>query len=812
MRRPGLEQIRLRIQRIKRMRRIEPSRRFFNGWGRDFKLGVRTIRRAPGMTAVACMTLALGVGANAAVFSLVYKVLLEAPPGVIDAGAVKRVDQRFVAPGAARVFTRDVFSYPELAAIQRAAAGESFAAAGYSATQASGGALGEERPIAVEYVVGDYFRLLGTAAAAGRLFSGNEAQRTSPGLVAVISDRLWNDEFGRRSDIIGQQLLIDNRRFTIAGVVRSPFHGLGLGEADVWAPFNTVAQESAGSRPFDNVRDARLHVVVRLHDSRSEPEIAAAIGRALRQDGAIRLSSATALLAPIGAALDPERGRLSMAILTRLMGAAVLILIVASANVANMMIVQALDRRRELAVRLALGAGRRELARHLTAEVLIVLLVAGVGAAWVAALLRTALQDLLLPGIPSVASTIDPKLVAEVGIVLAGVAVMMILIPLAAIDVENIDRQLRSGVAATPKGNRARHALLAIQAAISVTLCVGAAVFGKSLHKVAAISIGYSAPDVMVASVPIDVSQPGRANAIATLLHGELERITRSPLVESAALSATRPIEEATGYQVYVPGADSMPTPLEKQVFVSAVSPGFLTTMGVRLIRGRDFRNSDVPGAQLVTLVSGTMARDYWPQADPIGKCIVVGRRSDPCRVIVGVVDDVHSMHILEDPSLRFYLPMAQADGRFAIPNTIVARARPGLASQMRQALQTQLLRDGQQTVSLSPRDWRVATFADIIAPELQPWRTSAELFAALAFLAVAVAGVRRVWHGVVLDRSTHPRNRDQARARRDWLERLPIGRLGRPGVRGDWRCRWSAAVACLGESGESPRVRRIAV
>jgi predicted permease len=428
------------------------------------------------------------------------------------------------------------------------------------------------------------------------------------------------------------------------------------------------------------------------------------------------------------------------------MAVASIVLVIATANVANMLLARAIRRRREIAVRLALGVSAGRLARSLIAEALV--LAVG-GAVFGLALAYGGGEIMRRVFLPDVVWTTRPVDVRVLGLALTltvAVGIGLGLAPVLQARYTDVNRALRSGAReGSVRRNRLRTALLVVQAALSVALLVAAGLFVRSLHNVRAVDLGIQPERVLVATVSWPaVNQPANVRippgqkapwqvARAAQWRDLRERIATLPDVESATLTVGSPFGFSFGVDLKIPGRDSLPK-VGAGTFISAVGRDYFTTVGTRLVRGRLFRPTEGEATERVVIVNETMARTLWPNEDPLGKCLVIGDGETRCSTVVGVVRTAHQFAIREDQSMQYYIPLGQENGFGG--TVLMVRPKSSVtfgADRLRRAI---------GSVATNATLIRVEELQDRIDPQIRPWRLGAALFGLFGALAVLVAAI----------------------------------------------------------------------
>jgi predicted permease len=724
--------------------RIAQHRRRAEWWesiAQDLGYVLRSLRRSPGFTVMVSVTLALGLGANAALFSILDRMFLQAPPGVTDPGQLRRVFHRYKdVHGTQRTLSH--FSPPEFRAITDALpAGTPVAGYGTQPKVQLGRDESAPQGVAI-YVLGDYFGTLGVRLAAGRSFDPGESRAEAFAPVAVISYDLARDRFLTAQNAVGKTFDIGPHQYTVIGVAPKPFRGTDLDAGDVWVPMNTRGTwTNRDTQWYERNGTLFIRALVRARDARALPAIQAATTAAIRKTRVRGDTMAVATFGSIKEAVAPGYNVSEQAIATRLAAVALAILLIACANVANLLLARALQRRREIGVRLALGVSRARLVRQLLTESLVLAIVSGLAALLVAAWTATVLRQALLPNVQWGAPAIGLHAVAFAAVtaVLAGFAAG--LVPAFHASRPDVTRVLRGGArdGGLPR-SRVRSALLVSQLALSCVLLTGAGLFVRSLQRVESVDIGYDEAQIVFAGLRTD-RELGRSRdaEVDLLLKEAAQRIERLPGVERVAFTENTPMDAFSFVTNFLPDRDSVPTLDGMGPIVSFVSPGFFATMGMHLLAGRDFAPDDRTGSEPVLLVNSTMARTLWPGESALGKCLILHKRDDPCRRIIGVVSNAHFGRVIEKPTMQFYVPLAQEgdDGKPAIVDALEIRAAQGRVTAV--VTQVRALLAGMGGTGTTP--W-IRTLSEQLAPELRTWRLGAALFSAAGFLALLVAAV----------------------------------------------------------------------
>jgi predicted permease len=709
---------------------------WWEGIAQDLRHTMRGLARSPGFTVMVVVTLALGIGANAAVFSVLDRLFLTYPDGVVHPEQIHRMEVHTTNRRTGTPQVRGVLSYPEYKELAQALPGSEIAGWGY--WQAHLGAGAGAPQVNVTQVAGDYFGVLGVRAAHGRVFRADEWQVGTITPVAVISDAMWRTRFGADSAIVGKSLALGVHEYTIIGVAPRGFRGTDINAADLWVPLNTEGSwKPEAEHGVLSEFTAFIQVVLRLQGPRDAAHVVATGTRVMRGSRTARDTLATVTL-PAAVGVSQEFIGKQGQIAKRLAGVAAIILLLACANVANLLLTRGMQRRREIAIRLALGVSRKRLGLQLLLETGVVAALAGAAALLVAVWGAGALRHALLPDNVWGSPAVGARVAAFTAFVAALAAVAAGLVPALQSASPNLNAALKAGgqSGATPR-SRTRSALMITQAAFAVVLLGGAGLFVRSLQAVKGIDVGYDTSRMVVASANYDVDgTPPDGPSHGQRLTRAADLLRHAPGVQALGLAATPTMQSINFETLHLPGVDSVPTLEGAPPLTMFVSPGFFEASGIDLRAGRRFSDGDLKGSEPVVIVSESMARTFWPHDAAVGKCVIVGKAADPCRRVVGVVTDEHVVNIVEPTMMHLFLPLAQsaADGR---PGEIVLRAAPGqVAGVVREARRELVNQFGDAAIP------DVRAMRDVLNPQLQPWRLGAALFSGAGLLALLVAAI----------------------------------------------------------------------
>lgn len=618
------------------------------GLTQDIKYALRQLLIRPGFTMVAAITLAIGIGANAAVFSVVEAVLLRPLP-FRDPDRLVFVWEHNVPRGV----DRNVANPANFVAWRERS--RSFEAIGaFAAHDVNLSDGGEPERVAGAVVTGDLFPLLGAVPVAGRSLAAADARPDSPD-VAVISAGLWSRRYAADPSAVGRAVMLNGRPTTIVGVMPEGFT-LPPG-TEIWIPYAiTESWRTAGGRWLFPV--ARLAPGVDVAAAGAEMQ---AIASTLEREFPDRDAGWTVTVAP----LRPDLVRDVRAGVLVLMGGVVLLLLVACANVANLLLARSLGREREIALRLSLGAGRMRIVRQLLVEG-IVLAAAGGALAILLALWTIAILGSSAPlEIRQVAAVTLNRtvLLFMLGVTVAS-ALLFSLVPAWQAARPSLLPALREGTAGSGVGRRRRRLaslLVVSEVAAAIVLLVGSALLLRSYDRLSRVGPGFDPRDVVTFEVALPSSlyrEPERQARFFADAAGALARI---PGVEAAGAISWVPFSAGSRTSFTLPDRPAPAVGQEPVANVRMITPDLFRAMGIPLLRGRAFQDLDAEGRPDVVIVSEGMARRYWPGEDPVGKRVHMPWFRDLDAEVVGVVADVRLRSLDEAPGETLYWPNAQS-------------------------------------------------------------------------------------------------------------------------------------------------------
>jgi predicted permease len=692
----------------------------------DLRYALRTLSRSPGLVAAAVICLALGIGANATIFGVVDTLLFRAPPHIEDPGRVVRLYFQRHSP----VFGSTMSSttgYPMYTLIRDSArAFDAVAAYTYSQNASLGRGAGARR-VSVVLATASYFPLLGVKPALGRFYAADE-DRIGGLSLAVLSYEFWRAAFGGDSSVLGRRLQLGRGSYEVVGIAPQRFTGVNLQNVDVWVPLTVATPELMGPGSM-NSGSYFLQIIGRLGPGgRASAEREATLAFRAEDVYSSGDSMASVLLGPVQHARGPEMSQ-NAKVSTWLAVVSVIVLLVACANVANLLLARSLQREREVAIRLALGSGWARLARQLLSESVVLALAGGIAALFVTLWTGPLIRVFLLPNIPALTGAVDGRVLAFTAAVAILAGLVAGIAPAWQLRNRDLTPALKAGAGeGRYQRSRLRSALLIGQMALTVVLIVGAGLFARSLRNVEGQDFGFDPAHTLVATM--DLRAAGySATEINQLNLRILARLEALPGVEGAAATIGHPFGWATGCRVSVPGRDSIPRLNAGGPYCQRVTPGYFAAMGTP-VRGRAFTAAD-RGAP-VAVVSETMAGLLWPAETAIGKCFVGSDKR--CAEIVGVVPDARRFNAVEDVAMHFYVPFAEDSSAFITALVLRVHGRPeDWVAPVRAAI---------QGAAANLPFAQVIPIADLVAPSIRPWRLGSAMFGAFALLALVLSAV----------------------------------------------------------------------
>jgi predicted permease len=629
----------------------------------DFKYGLRTMRRAPGFTAVAVLTLALGIGANTAIFSVVNAVLLR-PLSYRDPARLVTVlhdGWNPVAPANFLDWREQSRSFESIAAAQL-----------WSLTM-----TGQERPeqLSVLQTSAEMFQLLGVDAALGRTYASGE-DRPGQEHVVVLSHRLWQRRFGGARDVVGHEVMLDGEPYTVIGVMPPDFQfaPFWATHAEAWLPLNF------GQRVNDR-RGQSLRVFARLKDDVTREQAQAEMEAVNKRLAEQHPRENEGLTVQVDSLHEKVVGNSRPALLI-ILGAVGFVLLIACANVANLMLAKAATRRKEIAVRIALGAGRLRVVRQLLTESLLLSLAGGAAGLLLAYWANAALASFGPDTLPRVQTVgLDSSVLAFTLCLSIIVGLLFGLAPALRATKSDLTDSLKDRARGSSAGRgheRVRQLLVVGEIALSLVLLVGGGLMMRSFLRLTSVEPGFDPSGVLVLTVPLAGQRYASDEQRAAFFERLTAQVRTLPGVKSASAINHLPLQgDVWTFNFTLEGR---PEPLEGErpsAVYRVVRPDYFRTMGAALLKGRDFTERDGATSPGVVIVNEALARRHWPGEEPLGKWITVGGGGLNPREVVGVVGDVKQGEWSAEPRPEMYLPHTQAASPRSM--TLVIRASSAL-------------------------------------------------------------------------------------------------------------------------------------
>jgi putative ABC transport system permease protein len=661
------------VEQVKEAVRDQRGLRFLESFVADVRFGARMLRKSPGFTAVAVLTLALGIGANTAIFSVVNAVLLQplsypnpdrlveleltSPQGNQSATSIPRFN----------VWREQTRGFDSVAAYD-------FSGPGINLT-------GVDRPEQLRgiHVSSDYFRVFGAPIAVGRTFSAEE-DRPGGANVAVISNALWRGRFGGDPGIVDRMIDLGGEQYKVIGVLGPEFRTDPA--RDIWLPL----------RPDPNSTDqgeyvrvtARLKSGISLAQAQATMKLAA-------EEFKRKFPNVTAIEPKDGATALPLRDTLIGDVrysLLLLLGAVGFVLLTACANVTNLLLARATIRRPEIAVRAALGAGRARIIRQLLTENLLLSLAGGVlglglGCLGVRALLAINPGDIPRIGVQGEV-TLDWRVLAFTvfAAVLAGI--VFGLVPALSASRSNLNSTLRESGSRTASGlrrNKARSVLAVTQMALALALLVGAGLLIRTFAALRGVNPGFDARNVLTMQMALAGTRFEKAASVDQLERDAGQRIGSLPGVTASALTYGLPLGGGFSLPFTIEGRQLSHDPFLSLSGWMAISPRYFDVFRIPVLSGRTFTDQDIGAADRVVVIDQALAKEFWPKGDALGARITIAKGvgpefDEPPRQIVGIVGDVRESGLSQPPDKMMYVPVAQVtDGQTALTSRLVPMA-----------------------------------------------------------------------------------------------------------------------------------------
>ena len=712
---------------------------------RDIAYAIRGLRNKPGFTIAVVATLALGIGANAAMFGIVDRLLFRPPPLLKDHETAHRVYwwgffRGTESPNGVGRYSRWRDADTMTTSFETTAGwrmGEMAIAEGDQAREMPIGAVGAS-----------FFSFFDAPPVIGRYFTAAEDTPPEGGSVVVLSHAFWQTQYGGRADALGSTLRIGPVLYTIIGVAPKGFVGLWPDRPPAaFIPITRYGSANNCTNPgttWDRTYSCGwMNVIARRKPGVSIETANADLTQAFRKSyekqrieqprsSPIEITRPRGTVGSIIQARGPNPSPATK-VATWVGGVSVIVLLIACANVANLLLARALRRRREIALRLALGVSRARLLSQLLTESVVLAVLGGLAgvvvAHWGGAILRATLfeqQSQAPQGLR------DPRtLLFAFGAALA-VGLLTGLAPILQASRASLTNDLKAGAREGQNArSHARTLLLVLQGALSVLLLVGAGLFVRSLNNVNGLRLGYDVDPILLVQLNMR-GEPMDSAKNVNLRERLMQAALALPEVANASRQTGVPFWSNSSTSLFVEGIDTVSR--LGQFDFSAVSPTYFSTFGTRITRGRGIEPTDLASSQKVMVVSQNMARVLWPNRDAIGQCVRVQADTMPCTTVVGIAENIREQGLLSDSGFFYYMPITQ----FRMGSGgIFVRTKGSDGEQSKEAIRRALQREmpGASYVTVTP-------FKDIVSPQMRSWRLGATMFVAFGALALVLAAV----------------------------------------------------------------------
>lgn len=689
----------------------------------DVRFALRSMRHSPTFTAIAVLSLASGIGVNTTMFGVVDALLIRTPSHVQDADRVHRLIFEVPSRDAGTTHvTRQ--GYGLYTSIRDGVPGFEEVGAYYASAVSSGRGT-EARALKSVLATPSVFRLLGVQPARGRFFLESE-ELDQGDHVAVLGYDLWNSQFAGDEAILGKSIDVDGLPHLIVGVAPKGFTGIDIDRVDLWLPIGVANRLYSPSYVGSMAGSYWLEIMAKRRagsDAQALAEQVTTIYRDYWRERELpdpRLDSFRAVVAPVIAARGPAPDR-DARILLWVALVSLIVLLIASANVANLMLLRGLQRSREFALRLSLGASRSRLVQQALVEGAILSAAGALGAIVLASWSAAAMRAFFLPNAERT-SVLDTRVLAFTAIIALGTGIIAALVP-ALVTARRDFGPLLGAARATMSRSRLvlQRALIGVQVTLATLLLVGAGLFVTSLRNIGAVDLGLDVDHVLYVRLDAPATYPA-----------VLERVRQLPGVASASVTAGEPLASGWGIWLKRRGQEP-PGPNESAPFGRAVGADYFVTMGTRLIRGRTFTAADHRANARVAIVDEATAARFWPGADPLDPCVYLGS-DDKCTEVVGVVANTVLWQITGDRGMVVYVPSeAWPEQGISMMEVRTTGDPEALIPALRQTIAAAA--PGLPWVDIKP-------LAQWIAPQLRPWRLAASMFTAFGMLALLLAAV----------------------------------------------------------------------
>ncbi len=696
---------------------------------------VRFARRAPGLfvAAVCCWSVALAV--NGATLRTADSLLFRAPVGVRDAAGVRRLYVVNRNPDGGTAITGNL-SFPQYESVRRQFV-DSGTLASYALAPVSASVAGSIRTYQAAIASTNLFELLGVVPRVGRLLVGNDSVGGSTPPV-VISARVWTRDLNSSRDVIGTNILLRGKAFSVVGVAPEHFNAGEPSEIDVWIPLQEGAEWIAGPSWRTKAQRWWLAVIARVPSSSSvkalELRATAGVLNVFEPVVPDQVPPVVQL-----ASLLPSRGPASSlgARAARWTAMASLgLLMVATINVAGLFVLRRLDGARDLAIKRVLGAQRKHLVGEMISELVAVGAMAGVLSVPLSFAVEQLMRGALVDGSSAIVAPFDMRALGIQVVALLGSLLVAMILPVGGAMISNelgMPTSLRMGSAG--RTSMLRASVLLLQTAAATILLSITLLMARGLQLLGTADLGVVPKNVYMLTLESAYIKERGLDAARALerVRAEIERL---PGVRAASVAIAAPFHVSVGVAVNAPDHPEVLHTAAGTPYLNAVTPDYFRAIGTRLLRGRAFESTDVRGAEYVAIINETLARDAWPGLEAIGRCLVLGAETkNPCYRVIGIARDARRFSVAtEEPTMQVYIPIGQnIFEEYHPPRVLLVRFDDGMegaATTVAKIARNAFAPEVQLTFR---------PLVDVIDPEFRPWRNARTVFGMLG-LATIVA------------------------------------------------------------------------
>ena len=701
------------------------------GLAQDFRFAFRQLKKSPGFTIIALVTLALGIGANTAIFSVVNGVLLR-PLAFRNPERLVRVWHVPPAKEFPGMTTFSVSPANYLDWLNQNHVFDDMAIYGGREFTLTGNQTPEQ--VVAGAVSSSFFTILGVKPLLGRVFLPEEDQ---PGRnnVVVLSYHFWRDHFGSNTQIVGQSISFDGGKYLVAGVMPESFKFPDF--ASVWTPLGWTDQERAIRANHNYVVIARLKRGMGLKQAQAEMNT---ISNRLQNLYPADDKGWGAVVVPLHADLVSD----VRPALLLLMGAVAFVLLIACVNVANLALAKTFSRQKEIAIRTALGASSARVLRQILTESVTLALAGGAIGLSCARVGVRLIMAFLASNLPKqVEVHLDPLVLAFTALISVLTGIAAGLLPAMRLSRANASHALKERTLSDSSGHRTRSVLVVAEVALSLVLLFGAGLMIRSFYQLERVNPGFESHRVLTMTVAVSSKKFASPEQQISFFERVLQPVRTLPGVESAGAIDDIPLGTDRSHQpIAIEGHPALAMSEQPEVDVCLVTAGYMRSLHIPILRGRDFNQDDVAGRPAAIIISNSMAREFWPGEDPIGKRLTTTFFPEAVRTVVGVVGDVKMDALNQTRSAAvLYMPLDQVsvpvDGTWrSFPMTLVVRTAGDPGSLV--AAVSNSVHEVDREIPV--RD--ISTMDDVVANSITPQRLNMILLAVFGALAMLLAAI----------------------------------------------------------------------